>query len=1049
MVITKAAIKRGVTFMMIYIIAVGFGLFSLGRLRVDLWPKLDFPVIAVITQYTGVGPFDIETTVTRPIEETVASVQNVKTVHSSTRQGLSLVMLEFEWGTDMDQAEIDVRNSLEWVEDYLPTEVTDPLVFAFDPSMQPILFMAVGSDVHGLAELRRISELDLEPRLERIPGVASASTSGGLQREIQVLVSPARMKAHHVSIQQVEAALQRNNLQLPSGWIEDLYREYTIQAEGEYESIEDIERTGISTMGDAVIRVKDVAEVVDGFVEQRQRVFTNGNPAVILIVQKQSDANTVNVTRELKQRLPDILSEIPKGVDLEVIYEQAEFINRSISNLGGTAIQAILLAFIVLLFFLRHFRSAIIVALSIPISMIVTFAVMDQAGLTLNMISMAGLALAVGLLVDNSIVVLESVFRHREQGETARKAADIGTSEVAMAITASTLTTVSVFLPILFVPGIAGEMFNDMVVTICFSLGVSLVVALTLVPLLTSRFLKIDKKSHDKPVDLSELNSFQLRSHQFRQWMHWLSDKIGNSIHSLQKNYIKTLHWSIHHRWRVIILTFILLVISIGLLFTRGGEFIPESDMGFVQMALDRSAGVSLDAMENSIDKLYEIVQEEVPEAEMVYTTFGQGEGVFAAFSSSGSNQGEMMIRLKPRSERKRTLDQIEEDLRQRANKIPDLRVLFEDRGAQVFMGGGDIDIEIFGHDLEMAKALANEIIPKLDSLDTIVGTELSMKESAPELRVQYDRDRIADFGLSTAQVGQVISSSILGSVVTRYREKGDEYDIRVQLQKESRSSKNDIENILLMTPTGRQIPLRSVATVTYGQAPIDIDREDQDRKVTISVDVDGNDLRGPMKDVQKVLKDINIPNDFRIEIGGSAEEMQKSFMYLGIAFVVAMILVYMVMASQFESFLDPFIILFTIPLSIIGVSLGLTITGTTLSVMALIGVIMLVGIIVNNGIVLVDYMNQLRERGHSLYEAIELGGEARMRPVMMTALTTILAMTPLALGWGEGGENWAPMARSVIGGLFVGTLLTLIVVPVIYAVFERYLQKRKVKHAK
>jgi len=1049
MIITKAAIKRGVTFMMIYIVAVGFGLFSLGRLRIDLWPKLDFPVIAVISQYTGVGPFDIETAVTRPIEETVASVQNVKTVHSTTRQGLSLIMLEFEWGTDMDQAEIDVRNSLEWVEDYLPEDVTDPLVFAFDPSMQPIAFLAVGSEVHGLAELRRISELDLEPRIERIPGVASASTSGGLQREIQVLVDPVRMKAHHVSIQQVEAALQMNNLQLPSGWIEDPYREYTIQTQGEYQDIEDIERTGVSMVGDAVIRIKDIADVVDGFVEQRQRVFTNGNPAVILIVQKQSDANTLNVSREMHRRFPKILSEIPKGVELEVIYEQAEFISRSMSNLGGTAIQAILLAFVVLFFFLRNFRSAVIVALSIPISMIVTFAVMDQAGLTLNMISMAGLALAVGLLVDNSIVVLESVFRHREQGEDARKSSDVGTSEVAMAITASTLTTISVFLPVLFVPGIAGEMFNDMVVTICFSLAVSLVVALTLVPLLTSRFLKIDKPEI-KPVDVSGVNAIKRWRYAFRLWVHRLSDKIGGFIHSLQSNYLKVLDWSIHHRWRVLIFTFILLVISIGLLFTRGGEFIPESDMGFVQMALDRSAGVSLDAMEKSVNQLHEIVQEEVPETEMVYTNFGQGEGVFAAFSASASNQGEMMLRLTPRSERKRNLEQIENVVRKHADKIPDLKVRFEDRGAEAFMGaGGDIAIEIFGHDLELAEALANEIIEKVNTIESIVSTELSLKESAPELKIQFDRDRIADFGLSTTQVGQVISSSILGSVATRFREKGDEYDIRVQLKKESRTSKNDVENILLMTPTGRQVPLRSVATITYGQAPTAIEREDQDRKVTINVDVAGNDLRGPLRDVQKVLKEISIPNDFRIEIGGSAEEMQKSFMYLGLAFLVAMILTYMVMASQFESFLDPFIILFTVPLSIIGVSLGLTITGTTLSVMALIGIIMLVGIIVNNGIVLVDYINQLRERGHTLYEAIHLAGEARMRPVMMTALTTILAMLPLAMGLGEGGESWAPMARSVIGGLLIGTILTLIVVPVVYAVFERYLQKRKTKHAK
>jgi HAE1 family hydrophobic/amphiphilic exporter-1 len=1033
MQITKIAIKRGVTFLMIYLVALGFGLFSLGHLKIDLWPKLDFPVVAVISQYTGVGPFDIENVVTRPIEETIASVQNVKTVNSFSRQGLSLIMLEFEWGTDMDQAEIDVRNSIDWVEDYLPDDVTDPLVFAFDPSMQPIAFLAVGSKVHGLAELRRISELELEPRIERIPGVASATTSGGLQREIKILVDPVRMRAHHVSIQQIEAALRMNNLQLPSGWIDDEKQEFTIQTLGEYTSLEEIENTNVTIVNGSVIRVKDVANVIDGFMEQRQEIWTNNNPAVVLIIQKQSDANTVNVTREMKSRFPQILSELPRGVELETVYEQARFINRSMSNLGKTAFQAIGLAFLVLLFFLRNLRSSIIVALSIPISMIVTFVVMDQTGLTLNMISMAGLALAVGLLVDNSIVVLESIFRHREQGEKAYEAANIGAHEVSMAITASTLTTVSVFLPILFVPGIAGEMFNDMVVTICFSLGVSLIVALTLVPLLASRLLKEKVKKEE------------VRETTFGK----LGERIGKWIESLQNHYMTVLNWSLSHRKTVIFSTLGILVISIVILFTRGGEFLPEGDMGYVQMALDRSAGTSLGAMETSVHQLNKIVEENVPEAEMIYTNFGQGEGMFAAFSASASNQGEIIVRLKSKSERKRSLEEIQNDLRNRVKVLPDLDVRFEDRGAETFFGGGgDIAVELFGHNLQVAEALGNEIVKKVKKIEGVVNTEISVKEAAPELKIHLDRQRIADLGLSTSQIGQVISTNILGSVVTRYRDGGDEYNIRVQLMKEARKSKDDIENILIMTPMGQQIPLRSVAHIEYGKAPTEIVREDQERKVSVIIDVAGRDLRRTTNDVRKALKEITVPNDFRLEIGGAAEEMMKSFLYLGLAFLVAMALTYMVMASQFESFLDPFIILFTIPLSIIGVAWGLFLTGTTLSVMSLIGIIMLVGIIVNNGIVLVDYINQLREKGNELFEAIKLAGKARMRPVIMTALTTMLAMTPLALGLGESGENWAPMARSVIGGLFAGTLLTLIVVPVIYAILEIFGEKVKKRRA-
>ncbi|HDI51222.1 MAG TPA: efflux RND transporter permease subunit, partial [Bacteroidetes bacterium] len=463
MKMTQTAIKRGVTFFMIYLIAVGFGLFSLARLNVDLYPKLEFPVLAVITQYTGVGPFDIEKVITRPVEETVASVENVKKVSSTSTQGLSLVMLEFEWGTDMNQAEIDVRNNLEFIKDVLPKDVSTPMVFAFDPSTQPILYLAVASDLHGQAELRRISEQDIEPRLERIPGVAGSFTVGGMRREIKVVVDPTRMRAHNVSIQQLTAALQANNLQLPSGWVDNKEQEFTLQTAGEYASLEQIENTSVAMINGSVIRVRDVATVADGFAEQRQRVWNNGRPAVMLMVQKQSDANTVAVAREVTKRLKQIESELPRGVRLETIIDLSTFITRSMSNLGNTAIQAIGLTFLVLLFFLRNFRSSIIVAVSIPVSLIVTFAVMDQAELTLNIISMAGLALAVGLLVDNSIVVLESIFRHREEGEELREAANKGTGEVAMAITASTLTTLSVFVPVLFVPGIAGELFNDMV----------------------------------------------------------------------------------------------------------------------------------------------------------------------------------------------------------------------------------------------------------------------------------------------------------------------------------------------------------------------------------------------------------------------------------------------------------------------------------------------------------------------------------------------------------------------------------------------------------
>jgi len=1031
MKITQLAIRRGITSLMIYLIAVGFGLFSLSRLNVDLYPKLQFPVIAILTQYTGVSPRDIETVLTRPIEEAVSSIHNVKKISSTSAEGLSLITLEFNWGTDMDQAEIDVRNAIDITESWLPDDIFSPLVFAFDLSTQPIMYLALSSDLHGQAELRRIGETDLEPRLERIPGVAAAWTVGGMRREIKVLVDPDRLRAHNLSIQQVSSALQMGNVQLPAGWIDTAEQEFTLHTSGEYTNVEQIRNTLVATPKGSPLRVKDVATVVDGFAEQRQRVWTNDEPAVAVIVQKQSDANTAVVCRELRKRFPQIESELPKGVHISTIYDQSVFIERSMSNLGWTALEAIGLAFLVLLFFLRHIRSSLIVAVSIPISLIVTFAVMNQAGLTLNIISMAGLALAVGLLVDNSIVVLESIFRHRELDPDMREAAYNGTTEVAMAITASTLTTLSVFVPILFVPGLAGVLFRDMVITICFSLTVSLVIALTLIPLLSSRLLKLREA-------IGTAGRFTK-----------VSERIGSWLIKLRTSYAGSLTWCLHHRKTVLFSALGLFALSVAIVANLGGEFLPQTDMGFISITVDRSPGISLEAMRKSMHELDRIIGENVPEAEIVYTNFGQGEGPMAIFSSRSSSEGDILIKLVPLSRRKRSVFEVQDDLRRRFKNLADVDVAFEDRGAAMFSSAGDIVVEIFGYDLDRAEAIAEEVVAKVEPIRGVAHTSTSIRKTAPELRIDFDRQRIADVGLSTAQVGQVVRTCMLGDIPTKFRDQGDEFNVRVQLAKEARSSVEDVGNVLIMTPLGKQIPLRGIAEVKYAKAPTEILRENQERMVTVIIDISGRDLRGVTKDVRNAMKEITLPRDFRLEISGQAEDQQKSFFYLGIAMLVAVALTYMVMASQFESFLEPFVIMFAIPLSFIGVALALVVTRTPLSVMSLIGIVMLVGIVVNNGIVLIDYINRLRSQGMGLFEAIVEGGKVRMRPVLMTALTTILAMLPLALGVGESGSNWAPMARSVMGGLAAGTVLTLLVVPVVYAMIEGRGERKRLKREK
>ena len=1033
MKITTLSIKRGITFFMIYLLVIGFGLFSLLRLRIDLFPDLTFPIIAVLTQYTGVNPYDIETTVTRPLEETVSSVENIKKVNSITSQGLSLIILEFDWGTDMDQAEIDARRNIDMIRDYLPDDVMQPMVFAFDPSMQPVEFLAVNSNQYGLAELRRISEMDIEPRLERIPGVANAFTTGGLSREIKVLVDPHRLQAHRFSIDFLVNALRMNNMQLPSGTVDDKNLEFTVKTSGEFSNIDQIRNTTIANINGTPVRIQDVAQVVDGFKEQRQREYIDDIPSVLLMVSKQSDANTVQVCNKINSRLESIRDEIPKGVEIIRFWDQSEFINRSMSNLGQTAIQAIGLAFLVLLFFLLNFRSAVIISISIPTSLLVTFSVMDQAGLTLNMISMAGLALAVGLLVDNSIVVLENIFRRQQLGESIIEAADQGGSEVSMAITASTLTTLAVFVPVLFVPGIAGELFKDMVVTICFSLLASLIVALTLVPLLASRFLVLK-------------NTIENKSNIFSRMSKKVKGAITRFLSDLTDKYSTSLKWAINHRKTVLVGTFIAFVLSIIIFATSGADFFPHSDQGFIVYRVNRAPGTSLDEMDKSMKQISKIIREEVPEAENIRYEFGQGEGFAALFGGGKTHSGEMGIKLVKLNKRKRRQREIDEALKEKFKDIPGVEIKYQDQGMSQMFGEGDIVVEIFGFDLVKSQQIAEQIKKIVTKIPGTSQIEISIEDAMPELKVELDRNRLSDLGLSTAMVSQTISSNLLGTVASRYREGGDEFDIRVQLEKKYRRNKKDIENLLIVAPNGAKVPLRAISNVVSSKAPTEITREDQERVVKVSMMVTGRDLRGVTKEVEQEIKKVVLPRDYRLEISGMAEEQQESFMYLGIAMMVAILLTYMVMASQFESLLDPFVILFTIPLSLIGVAMFLFITGTNITVMALIGIIMLVGIVVNNGIVLVDYMNQLRKRGKELIAAVQQGGETRMRPVLMTALTTILAMVPLSLGIGESGENWAPLARSVIGGLFVATFLTLFVVPVIYIIVERKSGKFRAK---
>ncbi|PIS29384.1 MAG: AcrB/AcrD/AcrF family protein [Candidatus Marinimicrobia bacterium CG08_land_8_20_14_0_20_45_22] len=1025
--LSNLAIRRGITFGMIFIIAIGFGVFGLSALKIDLFPNITFPIIAVICEYPGVGPEDIENSLSRPLEKAIVATKNIKKMTSHSTSGVSILIVEFDWGTDMNQAEIDVRKNIDMVRDYLPTEAGSPVTFAFDPSMQPILFMTLSSDQLGMAELRTLVTDQIEPRLERIVGVASASTSGGMERQIRVLVEPQKLAALGISIQQILQTLRTENLQIPGGIINDEHKEFTVRTYGEYSNVSQIENTVIGNKGGSPIYLKNVARVIDGFKDQTQVVRNNGKNALVMYVQKQSDANTVQTAKAVRAELPKIADKIGQGVKFSIILDSSEFITRSLNNLKSTALQAFILCFIVLFFFLRHFTSSMIAAISIPVSILVTFFVMYEMKLTLNIISMAGLALAIGMLVDNAIVVLENIYRHKEIGEEIRVAADEGTAQVAMAITASTLTTLAIFVPILFVPGLAGELFTDMVVTIVVSLTASLLVALTLIPLLASRLLSKEKAYKSK---------FMIK----------LDRGLGNFIDNMENKYVRILDYFLGHK-KVFLMGLLLIIVATVLIYPKmGAEFISRTDQSMISVTIERETSASLTSTDQTFREVEQIIKQEVPEAINIQSEMGTGSGFGALFGTAGTNKGSITISLPDVKERNRSSSEITDVLRKRLSKIPGAKISFSE-GGSMFGAGGDVDIKIYGHNREIAIALADKVAERIEKINGVVDIKKSYSQPKPEYQVRLDRNRISTLGLSVYQVASTIETDIKGSIATQYREGGRGYDVLLQLDESARQSMNDIENLYVTSISGVQIPLKNVASVIPGEASEKITREDQERMLSVSCTVSGRDLKSVTTDINNEVNKIAFPSDFRWEIGGSAKDQQESFMYLALALLVAIFLVYMVMASQFESLLDPFIIMFTVPLALIGVVWIMVLTGTTMSVTGLIGCVLLVGVVVNNGIVLVDYINQMREKhGMDLWIAILVSGKRRMRPVLMTALTTIFGMLPLALNLGSGAEIWVPLARTVIGGLTFATIFTLILVPLIYLFFEQIALKRAMK---
>jgi HAE1 family hydrophobic/amphiphilic exporter-1 len=1019
--LSKLAVDRPITFLMTTLILLGFGMYGLQNLRLNLYPDVSFPTITVYTSYEGVAPEDIETLVTRPIEESVGSISGIRRVRSLSSQGASVVKLNFEWGTDLYQAENDVRKELGFVERQIPDDAETPLVFSYDPNQEPIVVLTVTSNARSARELRTYSKQVLEQRIERINGIASAETSGGLERQINVRINNQQMRLYNLTIAEISQKLQQENIQVPAGQLTEGNTNYSLRTIGEFKNVDQIRNTIITVRDGQPLLLKDVAIVDDGIAQPIGNVRVNGEDGVVLNIYRQSDANVVTAANAVVDNLEEIQRSLPNDVRVGVLTNKADFIEQSISNLLMTGVQAIILVVLILLVFLRSGRSAMIIAISIPVSIITTFLVMDMADLSLNIISLSGLTLAVGLVVDNAVVVLENIFHFREEGATRDEASINGAKEVAVPVVVSTITTLVVFLPILFVPGIAGFLFRDLALTISFSLVISALVALTLIPLMTSQFYK------EKAVDFQAKNK--------------IAKFFTNLLQKLEKTYHDQLQKVIDRSGLVVISAVLLFLASLPLFYVIGGEFFPRVDENAFVLEVQREPGVNLFELERSMGQVEDIIQQEVPEARLIVSDYGDKEGIEGA-DDPGGFTGTVRVELVSQDDRDRSQSEITGSLIRELQVVPGVQIQEVIIDPLSPDGENGLIVQIFGYDPEVKQELAEGVKEDLLDIEGINSVFSTSDQGRPELRLIMDRERISRVGMNTNQVASAVSNAVKGNIATAFVDQGVEFEVVVELAPSDKSQSLDLTNIQIQTPAGDWMPLKNLARVERYTGPTNVLRIDQERVVEVTAELAGIDLAAASSQARQQLDQVNWPDEYRYEISGTAEEQSESFGFLMIAFIIAGILTYMVMASQFESLIEPFIIILTIPLALSGVLLMLWITGTSISVTSMVGLILLTGIVVNNGIVMIDYIKILQARGTVRKEAVVEGATRRLRPILMTAFTTILSMVPLALELGTGSETWSPMARTVIGGLTMSTLLMLFVVPCFYNIINGWVEK-------
>jgi len=1027
MKLSDSSIAKPVTTMMVVLALIIFGLIGISRMSVDLFPNVTLPMVVVGTIYPGAGPLEVESEVTDPLEQTLGSVPNLKDLTSRSAEGVSIITMQLDWGTNLDAASADIRDKLNQAEVFLPDDAQKPFLFKFDVSMIPILNITLAGDIPE-TELREIAE-DISTRLQRINGVAAIGISGGAKHQVQVTVDLRELAQYGITLDAVALALKAQNINFPVGSVTTPDQKYIVRLIGQYDNLEQIKNTVIGSKGMTPVLLKQIANVTWSPEEVKNYTRLAQKSAMFMWVQRRPDANTIKIADAIKKEIEKIQKTLPQSVNFQVFWDNSNSIKRSVKNVSTNLILGGILAGIILFLFLRRFRATMFVAFAIPVSIFFALFFMFVAGFTINILSMAGLAIAVGMVVDNGVVVFESIFRKREQGEEPIKSASEGTNEVAMAITASTLTTLAVFFPLLLLKGLIAVFFKELAWAIIFSLVASLGVALTLIPMLSSRYLKLP------PPGTKEKGLMAL------------SEKFYKN---LENTYRKIITWALGHRKIIIFSTLGLFIVSLAIIPFLGTEFMPQEQSRYTELVVEMPRGTNLEKTNQAISILEKhMIEKWSGEMDGFIVQVGEGSSIYQEiFGQSGANYTEVNVLLKKNT--KVTVQEIEQDARKKASEIPGLVVRSSRQGgfAQMFGGGSPIQVDIIGHDIKTADSLNNLLMSIISKVPGVVDLKTSREKGSPEIQLVIDRVKAAQFGLTPYQIGSALRTQLEGSVATQYRLKGKEYDVIIRLKQDQRSDISSVLGTVINGPMGAVL-LKNIVVTQGGTSPLQVEHKNTERIISITGNVVGQSAGKVAQQVGKAISTVTPPPDFDINLSGSFQEMQQSFKDIGFAVLIAIILVFMVMASQFESFREPFIILFTIPLAIIGVIWMLLITSTALSVISGIGILVLVGIVVNNGIVYIDYVNQLRKKQNmGLEQAVAYAGQIRMRPILMTALTTIFGLIPLALKLGEGAELWSPLGRAVIGGMIVSTFLTLIFIPVLYTTFEKRAERKRMKQA-